>query len=188
MNKIKSLSIILLALAMLLSFAACGGKTTDETTAAEDTTVTDETTAADEETTEGKTAGDTLGDTLAAAFNEACKDNDTAEAIAAKISENEAIEFSPAMMPVEEGLLNGFDNEEIKGFKAGTMLAPMIGSIPFVSYVFELEDGTDAAAFTETLRNAANPRWNICTEADQTLIETNGNFVFFIMCPTTLAE
>ena len=63
------------------------------------------------------------------------------------------------------------------------MFAPMIGSIPFVGYVFTLEEGADAAAFMQTLTDNADPRWNVCVEADETVVENADNMVFFVMCP-----
>ena len=99
-----------------------------------------------------------------------------------------SIQFMSASAPVSEGLLTGFDNTEIKGFSNGVMFAPSIGTIPFVGYVFELSDGTDADAFVKTLKDSANPRWNICTEAEQTVVEKIGNKVFFLMCPKSFEE
>ena len=80
-------------------------------------------------------------------------------------------------------LLTGFGNTEIKGFTDGVMFAPMIGSIPFVGYVFTLEDSKSAEEFAKNLESAANPRWNICVTAEQTACGAVGNRVFFLMCP-----
>ena len=91
-------------------------------------------------------------------------------------------------MPVEEGLLSGFDNAEIKGFKKGAVFMPMIGSIAFVGYVFELESASETSAFISMLKKNANPRWNICVEADETVAGSYGNKVFFVMCPKSLEE
>ena len=87
-------------------------------------------------------------------------------------------------MPVEEGLLTGFGNTEVIGFQEGIMFAPMIGSIPFVGYVFTLEEGTDIDSFVGLLEENADPRWNICTEAEETIVEPSDNMVFFLMCPS----
>lgn len=81
-------------------------------------------------------------------------------------------------MDVEPGYLNGFDNE-ITGFSSGVVFAPMIGSIPFVGYVFETDD---AETLEKTLAQNANMRWNICTEADEMVTGSKGNLVFFMMC------
>lgn len=91
-------------------------------------------------------------------------------------------------MPVEEGLLNGFGNTEVTGFSEGVMFAPMIGSIPFVGYVFTLEEGADAETFMQSLKDSADLNWNICTAADEMTVEQSGNKVFFLMSPLNFSE
>ena len=130
----------------------------------------------------------TLGKTLLADFKAKASSGMSAQAIAEALMTNPAIKFAGGAMPVEEGLLSGFDNAEIKGFKEGSMFAPMIGSIAFVGYVFELADGTDASAFISTLEKNANLRWNICVAAEEMVTGVSGNKVFFVMCPKSLEE
>ncbi len=160
---------ILLTFVMLLTFAACGEKVEDNA----DNNNVDETPT-------------TVGTILLADFK---KDSSgTAQEIADRLLTNEIIQFMGAAMPIEEGLLTGFNETEIKGFKEGVMFAPMIGTIPFVGYIFELEEGSDIAAFKDTLKNNANLRWNICTEAEELIVENVDNKVFFIMCPKSFEE
>ena len=128
-----------------------------------------------------------MGQTLLAVFKKNAGSMGTQE-LAEKLITNEAILFMGGAMPVEPGLLSGFDNAEITGFKEGSMFAPMMGSIAFVGYVFELEDGTDVEAFKQTLKSNANPRWQICVMAEETIVESAGNKVFFLMCPTSLEQ
>lgn len=109
----------------------------------------------------------------------------TTEELANALIENEIIPFAGATMPVEEGFLNGF-SEEIKGFTEGTMFSPMIGSIPFVGYVFKVEKDVDA--FVENLKKTADLRWNICTQADEMVCEKVGDFVYFVMAPASFDE
>ena len=137
---------------------------------------------------ENTPAPTTLGNTLLADFKKKASAGMDTLAIAEGLMQNEAILFSGGAMPIEEGYLSGFDNAEIKGFKSGAMFAPMIGSIAFVGYVFELEDGADAGAFISTLKGNANPRWNICVAADEMVTGSVGNKVFFVMCPTSLEQ
>ena len=85
---------------------------------------------------------------------------------------------------IEPGFLSGFDNYEVTGFSKGAMFAPMMGTIPFVGYIFELEEGADVEAFKTSLKDNANLRWNICTEAEEMTVENEGNMVFFLMSPT----
>ncbi len=128
----------------------------------------------------------TLGQTLLSAFKTQANSGKDALAIAEALVTNPAIKFSGGAMSVEEGLLSGFDNAEITGFKSGAMFAPMIGSIAFVGYVFELPEGADTAAFISNLKKNANLRWNICVEAEEMVTGSVGNKVFFVMCPTSL--
>ena len=130
----------------------------------------------------------TVGQKLLADFNAKAASTSSTQALAESIVSNPVIMFSAATMPVEPGLLSGFGNTEIKGFKEGTMFGPVIGSVPFVGYVFLLEDGTDAKDFISTLKSAADLRWNICVEADEMVAGHVGNKVFFVMSPKEFTE
>lgn len=112
----------------------------------------------------------------------------SAEDIAVALCENPQMVIGPVSIPVEEGLLNGFGNTEIKGFKEGATFAPMIGAIPFLGYVFVLEDDTDVEAFMNLLKDNADLRWNVCTTADEMVVSHVGQTVLFVMCPTTFEE
>lgn len=135
---------------------------------------------------ETPSAGDTVGDALLSVWR--ANTGKSTEEIANAVMAHSSIQFMGGVVPVEEGFLTGFDNTEIHGFSSGVMFAPAIGTIPFVGYVFELSDGTDADSFVKTLKDSANPRWNICTEAEQTIVEKSGNKVFFLMCPKSFEE
>ena len=80
---------------------------------------------------------------------------------------------------VEPGYLAGFDGE-INDFSKCVMFSPVIGTIPFVGYIFETNN---SETLLETLENNANLRWNICTEADEMKYDSVGNYVIFIMSP-----
>ena len=139
--------------------------------------------AVDEE--QNDISGETIGAALAQEFHALKAENAdiTAQEMADAILANPMIQFGGASMEVAEGLLTGFGNTEINGFNSGVMFAPMIGTIPFVGYVFTLDEGADVDAFVQTLRDNADPRWNICTEAEETVVENADNMVFFVMCP-----
>jgi len=68
------------------------------------------------------------------------------------------------------------------------MFAPMMGTIPFVGYVFTLDEGADVEAFMKMLEDNANLRWNVCTEAEEMTVENEGNVVFFLMSPKAFEE
>ena len=174
----KKILNVILAGAMMASLTACGGGAA-ETTPAE-TTV--------EETT--RKAPETLGEALLYDFEDRVAENAeaTAQELADGIITNEMILFSGATMPMEEGYLTGFGEAEITGFEECVMFAPMIGTIPFVGYVFDMEDSEGAEALVDVLKENADPRWNICTEAEETIVGTAEDKVFFVMCPKSLEE
>ena len=200
----KRFLVMMLTVAMAANMVACGCGTTNQENDAvvEDNAVVDDAdlnqpAAAPEDTPaemptpevgaedDMAVSGDTVGAMLAEEFHALKAENAaiTAQEMADAILANPQIQFGGATMEVEPGLLTGFGNAEITGFENGVMFAPMIGSIPFVGYVFTLEDGADTAAFMQTLTDNADPRWNVCVEADETVVETADNMVFFVMCP-----
>lgn len=107
--------------------------------------------------------------------------------IAEALANSEILPFATATMEMSEGWINGF-NEEINGFKSATFFGPMIGTIPFVGYIFELDKDADTDAFISNLNEKANLAWNVCTAADEKLCESEGNFVFFVMAPASFEE
>ncbi len=191
----KTLSLVLalvLVLTLAFSMVACGGNKDDvkdpettETPAGTDTQApvdTDETPADTDETP----AGETWGKTLLGVFNDAIAANPaaTAEELAQTVISHESILFMGGAMPMEAGAewMPGF-NEVPTGWATCANFGPMMGSIAFVGYIFTLEEGADVDAFKATLEANANPRWQICVTADETIVENVGNTVFFLMCP-----
>lgn len=164
----KKIIALLMATFMVLTMVACGSNADDVSSNSSTNTEI------------------TVGQKLLEDFT---KDSSgTPQEIANRILGNEIIEFMSAATPVEEGLLNGFDNTEIKGFKDGVMFGPMMSSIAFVGYIFELEENADIDAFKQTLKDSANLRWNICVEAEELIVENSGNKVFFLMCPKSFEQ
>ncbi|MDD6037573.1 MAG: hypothetical protein PUD20_02055 [bacterium] len=125
---------------------------------------------------------DTISAVLAADFAANVNGAGNAKDLAGRIaSDAKFSEYHLVVMPVEEGYLNGFDNE-IRGFDEAAMFSPMIGTIPFVAYIFRSGD-TDA--LVQTLKSNANLRWNICTAADEITVKTSGDYVLFAMTPAS---
>lgn len=153
----KKLFALLLAVMMVLSLVACGEE---------------------ERATYGA-----VGEPLVVSFEE--NSDKSAQEIADLLLSNPNLGFMGMTMAVEEGLLSGFGNAEIKGFKEGVMFGPAIGTIPFIGYVFTLDEGTDVDAFKQTLKDNADLRWNICTEADELIVESEGDKVVVIMTPSS---
>jgi hypothetical protein len=194
----KKIVACLLVIGMSVSLSACGtndaaqeNNNSEVISETESETETESESETEKETGAGESTGaDDLGQALYESF--AALDEANPDAGATELAEgllaNDFILFSGATMEVEPGYLTGFGNAEITGFEEGTMFAPMIGSIPFVGYVFCLADEADAESFKAVLADNADPNWNICTQADETVIESIGNKVFFVMCPTTLED
>lgn len=199
----KKLVISLLFAMMAFSLVACGSKEKDQTTKP-NTNVTkpadkdekpsnNDSTPAEkpdnnakpdegnkpDEDEDKELSNKTLGGKLALEFKKQIKDSTDISAIAKALAAEDFSTYSCDVLDASEGFLTGF-KEEIKGFKKGVTFRPMIGSIPFVGYIFETDD---AEALKATLLDKADPRWNICTEAAETICVTSGNYVFFTMCP-----
>ena len=130
----------------------------------------------------------TVGNIILADFKAKAASMSGALSIAEALCANSVVPYSLAAMEVEPGLLQGFDNAEIKGFKEGAVFMPMIGTHPFIGYVFVLEDGADTQSFISNLKSNANLRWNICTTADEMVAGSVGNKVFFVMCPSSFDQ
>jgi hypothetical protein len=177
----KEIIAFLMATFMIISMVACGN--TEGTT---DTDSSSNDIASGDVSSEETTATATVGETLLAAFK--ANSTGTTQEIADRLITNPIIQFMGGATSIEEGLLSGFDNTEIKGFKEGTMFAPTMSSIAFVGYIFELNDGADVETFKSTLKDSANLRWNICVEAEELVVENEGNKVFFLMCPTSFEQ
>lgn len=129
-------------------------------------------------------APNTLGTKLLASFKAELENTDDIMAIAETLSAEDFCGYNCGIMECEEGYLNGFDSE-ISGFSSAVTFSPMIGSIPFVCYIFRTDD---TEALLAMLNEHADPRWNICTEAEETVAEAVDNYVFFTMCPGEDAE
>lgn len=190
----KKIIALILVLSMSLCFAACGNKVQelpavdpDAGQPAQPDTPAEmlPETGVDAGADTSDAAGDSMGQTLLADFRAQLEADPAASAqqIADTLLQNPVIKFAGASMAVEPGLLMGFGNAEIAGFKEAVMFAPVIGSIAFVGYVFILDEGTDPVSFTDNLSSNADPRWNICVEADETVVDYVGSTVFFLMCP-----
>lgn len=198
----KRILTLVLALALTLSFAACSGNKTDNATDTDTTSEVvsdvvsevDDTLNSEEVVDDGADDGEVAGFTLPEGttfanylledFKAIVTENTalTAEEIATELSVNEAILFASMAMPVEEGALSGFTTD-ITGFESAAMFGPMMGSIAFVGYVFDLADDADVDAFMQTLKDNSDPRWQICVEAEETVCEAEGDKVFFVMAP-----
>ena len=175
----KKWTALALTAVMLFTLAACTGKPAPAPDADEPGTEAQTTLPTADSGKE-----ETVGQTLLKDFKQltAQSPDQSAEELAEALLSNPILTFGPAVMPVEPGLLTGFGNTEIKGFSQGAMFAPMISTIPFVGYIFVLDADTDADAFMQTLKDNADLNWNICTQAEELVVDRSGSTVFFLMC------
>ncbi len=127
----------------------------------------------------------TVASTLALQFKEVIKDEKDIKKVAEAISKNEVLKIQLDVVSLKKkDYLSGFTTE-IKGFKKAVVIRPMIGTIPFIAYVFEVEN---AEEFAKSLKENADLRWNVCTEADNMETVVVDNYVFFVMAPKEFEE
>lgn len=122
---------------------------------------------------------DTLGGKLANAFFDEAEKTDDVLTIANNIVAQNLTEINLITDEVGPGWLNGFSND-ITEFTSGAVFQPMIGTIPFVAYVFKTDN---VEALTKQLEDNHDMRWNICTEAEEKVSYSYNNLVFFAMVP-----
>lgn len=169
------------AIVFMAGVTACGKNDGNRTTEITEQITTERETT-EEVTTEQANNEDagTVADVLVEQFRAEAESTADVTKMADALSKNAMFkEVAMTTMEIEPGYLSGFENE-IQGFSKGTMFAPMIGTIPFVGYVFETEN-TDE--LVKTLEENAKLDWNICTTADEMKIDVVGNYVVFVMSP-----
>lgn len=130
--------------------------------------------------TNNKNEEKSIAKILSEQFKADIKGEKDIEIVANKISKNEVLQIQMDVSTIENGsYVDGFQTE-IKGFDKAVGIRPIIGSIPFIAYIFEVEN---AEKFSENLKSNADLRWNICTEADDMEVAVVDNYVFFVMSP-----
>lgn len=179
MRNMKKTVLLFAALACTAMFAACGNKPA----------AAPETPAVSQSAMEALPGDASPAQTIIADFQDKAGDDAFAslDKLAEALSKAEYLPFDGASMQVEPGYLNGF-TKEIEGFKDGYMFGPVIGSIPFIAYVFETEDEKAAGKLMTQLSDTADLRWNICTQADEMRSVSVGNRVVFVMAPASFEE
>lgn len=189
----KKIIALLLTLVLAFTVVACT-KTTDEgesnTPDTNNEAVDTEELVSDDTADAPAADGTSVAQTLVSEFKTLAADTSlNAQAIADALAATEVLSpIGVTTMPIEDVYLSGFDNYEVKGFTECVMFAPMIGTIPFVGYVFTVGDGVDATAFASELEANANLRWNICTAADELATAVEGTKVMFVMAPMSFEE
>lgn len=138
-----------------------------------------------EQETASKNENSSVADSVVNMFNKVAKLEKSSSAIAEELSKNSVFDgIKMDIKEVQPGILTGF-SDEIKNFVKGTAFSPVIGTIPAIGYVFETND---VESLLKELKESANLRWNVCTEADEMKSSTSDNLVMFIMAPTAFEE
>lgn len=157
----KKFFAMMMALAMLFSFAACGSKPAEPTTAP--------TGAA------AKVEG-----TMEELLNKVVEINPV-EFMGGTVP----IDLTDTS---EDGLWNikyntGLDSAE--GLTDAAMFGPMMGSMAFSMVMVRTAEGTDVKAIAEGMKNGIDPRKWICVEADDLQVVSYGDVVMLIMVDST---
>lgn len=161
----KKIFAMLLALAMLFSFTACGGAATKPTT---------------EPTTAPTEAVKTVEGTMEELLN--------------KVIEIQPVEFMGGTMPIdltdtsEDGLWNikyntGLDNAD--NITEAAVFGPMMGSMAYSMVMVRTAEGADVKTVAEGMKNGIDPRKWICVEADDLQVVSYGDVVMLIMVDST---
>ena len=118
-------------------------------------------------------------------FKEEIKNEKDIEKVASSIAENKVLEIATDVAVLgADDYISGFQTE-IKNFNHAVVIRPIIGSIPFVAYIFEVENANE---FAEELKSSAALRRNICTDADEMHAVVSGDYVFFVMSPKNFEQ
>ncbi len=133
----------------------------------------------------GNGSNQTVGAQLSSDFKQLLNLDNTlgAAAIAGELLKSDLFNFELTKSEVSPGKLQGFGDAEIKGFKDGVMFTSSKGDVPFIGYVFTLEDNTDSDQFIKTLKDNADVEWNQGLKAEEMMAESVGRMVFFSMSP-----
>ena len=148
----KKFAAMMLALAMLFSFAACGGKTTAPTTAPTEATV--------------KVEG-TMEELL----------NKIVEIQPVEFMGG----TMPIDLAYLEGLFYNTGLTSAEGITEAAMFGPMMGSIAYSMVMVRTAEGADVKAIAEGMKNGIDTRKWICVEADDLQVVSYGDVVMLIM-------
>ena len=188
--KLKRLCSVILAIVMVFSIVACGNKKADVATdiAPIVDAVEEDTDAVEEDTNTSYELTDEFVTSFGRQSLEYDGTVDWMTNYVTSLNTDGIVPFELAAMEIEQGVLTGFGNVEIKNFNRGIQFGPMIGSIPFIGYIFEVSEGVSAEDFGQVLIDNADLRWNICTSADTFTVVYGEDVIMFVMHPTFFEE
>ena len=186
----KKVIIFILCALMVLSVVSCGKKDvennvpdTDVTTPDDgnnDVVTPDDNEFIPDEGGEDNGDADTIAPAVAAWFVDNAANYASAADVANALYDSGVVDYGCMVETFGKGDYYPGFSAELENYSTVTGVLPMIGSIPLAIYVFET-DNVDA--LKAELGEKADPRWNICTEAKETVVEAVGNYVLLAMCP-----
>ena len=153
----KKIFAMMLALAMMFSMVACGGKTTEPTTAPTE-------------------AAAKVEGTMEELLNKVVEINPV-EFMGGTMP----IDLTDTS---EDGLWMLKDNtglENADNITDAAVFGPMMGSIAFSMVMVRTAEGVDVKAVAETMKNNIDPRKWICVEADDLQVVSYGDVIMLIM-------
>lgn len=163
-KNMKKIIAILLALAAILSFAACGGNTSaDETT----TTTTEAPTAQLEGTLE-EISSKILENTTKIEMM-------LGEPMEVDFTDVEAAKYYIGVDPTDK-------------VERAVFTEPMIGSIPFSMCLIEAKDGVDVEALKNDILESVNHRKWVCVAAEKVLVSNCGNTILMVMSTEEITD
>lgn len=153
----KKIMTLLLALAMLFSFAACGGTTTQPTEAP---------TEASKPALEG---------TMEEILNKVAELNPVefmGGTMPIDLADPDSVKYNIGL-------------DSVEGITDAAVYGPMMGSIAFSMVMVRVDENTDAQAVAEAMKAGIDPRKWICVEADDLMIAAYGDVAMLIMVDST---
>ena len=159
----KKIIAIILALAAILSLAACGGNTNSD-----ETTTTTQAPAAQLEGTLEEISSKILENTTK---------------IEMMLGEPMAIDFSDVEVAKYYIGVDPTDKVEKAVFTE-----PMIGSIPFSMCLIEAKDGVDLEALKNEILESINLRKWVCVSAEKAIVSNCGNTILMVMTTEEMAD
>ncbi len=100
----------------------------------------------------------------------------------------ERIEFKGSAKEIDEGYLDGIINYKVTDFKNGAMIKANKTKIPFIGYLFEVDQSTDTQLFIENLKTNADKQYKTLLDDEDIYIEKENNIIFFLICPDNIEE
>lgn len=196
----KKLIAMMLALALVLSFAACGAKEesapeVDDTPAVEETPSVEETpeelpdldqpaAMPEEGETEEEQPEDEIPEVVPMPEEKREELMNLLQQLVGGINDEMAIAEDEIYTDSFEWLVGV---PYVEGAYA-VISAPMMSSIAHEVILIELPEGADVEAFAADVEANLNPRKWVCVEAEKTWVKTSGQYVVKVMSNTEMAD